>query len=220
MQQILELLANEQIHSQVENSWDLISRQFMEADASLPTHFMERRELSFHPYVKLLGYLTIGTKDLDGAIVEIGVWKGKSLALMALLADSPVEVIGIDPCALPGQKEELSYFHQTLFSSCHLVTRYSQEAIASVLQMSRTFRLLHIDGDHREESVFMDFLIYERFVVEGGYLVFDDYGDALYSPQVRGAVDKLRKLGLFSDYDIIGQVRDFQNSFVLRRKKI
>ena len=43
---------------------------------------MERTELSFHPYVKLLGYLCLEIDRLPGDIVEIGVWKGKSLAFV------------------------------------------------------------------------------------------------------------------------------------------
>jgi hypothetical protein len=217
MQQIRNLIADDDVRSKVEHSWDLISRSFIDAYETIPTHFMQREELSFHPCVKLLGYLVIGTRVLEGAIVEIGVWKGKSLAFMSSLADPSTTVIGIDPCFLKGQEEELTYFHRLLFPTCQIIVRRSEEAIAAVLENAPIIKLLHIDGDHRLESVFLDFLIYERFVVKDGYIVFDDYGDAIHSPQVRVAVDRMKDLGLFDGYHIIGPVSEFQNSFVLRK---
>jgi len=166
---------------------------------------MQRTELSFHPYVKLLGYLCLETSELPGDVVEIGVWKGKSLTFMRSLTSTPAKVIGVDPCALPGQSEELDYFHQQLFPSCNLIKKPSELAIQDVTNLSQSFKILHIDGGHAAENVFMDFLIYEHFVVPGGYVVFDDYGDHAYSPDVGPAVDDLREKGCFGNYEILGQ---------------
>jgi len=184
----------------------------------MPTRFMARTELSFHQYVKLLGYICLDVWDIPGDIVEIGVWKGKSLTFMSRLVGSTAKVIGIDPCELPGQPEELAYFQQILFPQCPIVQRYSQEAIEDTLQLSRTFKLLHIDGGHRRENVWADFLLFERFVTPGGYIVFDDYGDYQYSPEVGPAVNRLRDAGLFNEYEILGQLPAYEASYVLRKR--
>ena len=128
------------------------------------------------------------------------------------------KVIGIDPCALPGQSEELDYFHKQLFASCEVIKKKSELAIQDVTNLSRRFKILHVDGGHATENVFMDFLIYEHFIVPGGYVVFDDYADHLYSPEVGPAVDDLRQKGIFKNYEIVGQITNYENSFVLKKR--
>lgn len=215
--ELLAVLADAVTVAAIDRVWDGVSADFEAASASMPVRFMERRELSFHSYVKLLGFLCLLLRDVPGGIVEIGVWKGKSLTFMSRLAGNGAQLVGIDPCELPGQPQELAYFHQRLFSNCAIIPRYSQDAIEDALHIVPAFKLLHIDGGHLREHVWADFLLYERFVVPGGYIVFDDYGDRQYSPQVGPAVDRLRSRGLFSGYEIIGQPPGYEASFVLRK---
>jgi len=217
MTRLVKTLSDIQASSRVDAAWDRISADFVDAYEKIPRRYMERSELSFHPYVKLLGYLCLEIDSLPGDIVEIGVWKGKSLAFMRALTSPPAKVIGVDPCALPGQLEELDYFHQRLFPSCSLIKKMSELAIQDVTNLSQSFKILHIDGGHAAENVFMDFLIYEHFVVPGGYIVFDDYGDHAYSPAVGPAVDDLRQKRLFRNYEIVGQLPGYENSFVIKK---
>lgn len=217
MTQLANILNDAQINLRIDQTWDRITADFEKAYKEIPQPYMERSELSFHHYVKLLGYLCLETDKLPGDIVEIGVWKGKSLAFMRALTSAPAKVIGIDPCALSGQREELEYFHQRLYPSCSIIKKASELAIQEVTNLSQNFKILHIDGGHLAENVFMDFLIYERFITPGGYIVFDDYADHAYSPEVRPAVDDLRQKGLFRNYEVIGQIPDYQSSFVLKR---
>lgn len=83
--------------------------------------------------------------------------------------------------------------------------------------------ILFIDGDHSYDGVKMDFDIYSKYVKEGGYIVFDDYNDCKYSPDVNKAVNDLD----LSDYYIIGEFgsefgarpKDHKsNEFVIRKK--
>jgi hypothetical protein len=39
----------------------------------------------------------------------------------------------------------------------------------------------------------------------------------VYSPGVKIAVDEMNARGLFAGFEVIGPVRDFENSFLLRR---
>lgn len=210
-----ELLNEPEMVARVDGEWDRLTGDFAAAYDSMPTKFMQRGELSFHKFVKLLGYLCLGLKGLEGDIVEIGVWKGKSLALMSRLADVGTRVIGIDPCELVGQLDELGYFHRNLFPNAEVVVGYSQNVVGRVVDLTTKIKLLHIDGNHASENVWMDFLMYEHFVAPGGCIVFDDYMDHVYSPDVRPTVDKMRRLGLFDRYDVVGAVPRFENSYLL-----
>jgi hypothetical protein len=219
MELLNAILKDPAIKKQIDSEWERLTSDFDRAYAAIPAPYMERKELSFHPFVKLLGFLCLDLSSVQGDIIEIGVWKGKSLTLMKRLAEAPTKLIGVDPCALQGQEQELDYFHQSIFPECFVVKSYSEHAIEKVLEFSssKQFKLLHIDGGHLSENVWADFLIYERFVVPGGYVVFDDYTDHEYSPEVGPAVERLRAAGLFGSYEVIGQPVGYENSYVLRK---
>ena len=218
MQQISKFISNfAEQKEEVDSTWDQLGLDFIAADNELLTKFMPRRELSFHDQVKLLGYLSKNLSTLDGDIVEIGVWKGKSLALMERLMGQECQVIGIDPCELPGQKEELAYFRSKIFPNCTVVVNYSHLAMPNVLGLTKKIKLFHIDGGHQAINVWLDFLIYNPFVISGGYIVFDDYNDYKHSPEVRPTIDEMLALGLFANYEVIGATVEFPNSFLLKK---
>ncbi|MDE1193805.1 MAG: class I SAM-dependent methyltransferase [Pseudomonas sp.] len=58
--------------------------------------------------------------------------------------------------------------------------------------LSPKVALLHIDGGHAGRNVLLDFLLYSPSVVPGGFIVFDDYGDYLHSPEVGPACHGLQ----------------------------
>lgn len=201
----------------IEKVWVELSEDYIKFDNLLNPKFMERRELSFHDHIKLLGYLSHELVNIDGDILEIGVWKGKSLALMQKLSRNNAQIIGIDPCEIKGQREELNYFYSNIFPSCRLIINYSHMAVPELLAMTKKIKLLHIDGGHLRMHVWLDFIIYSQFVTTGGFIVFDDYNDFKHSPEVKPAVDEMNQLGLFSNYEVIGKLGEYSNSFVLKK---
>ena len=60
-------------------------------------------------------------------------------------------------------------------------------------------------------------MIYNPFVISGGYIVFDDYNDYKHSPEVRPTIDEMLALGLFANYEVIGATVEFPNSFLLKK---
>ena len=221
---------NDKNKSLVEKEWSNLTKQFELAQSNIPTRswmdfllmkekYMSRKELSFHDHVKLLGYLCIDVHSIPGDILEIGVWKGKSLALMDRLSSNETKIIGVDPCELPGQLPELKYYQEQLFQSAEIITDYSEKAISAVSDISQKFKIIHIDGGHSYHNVWMDFLLYERFLVPGGYIVFDDYNDLEFSPEVNPAVNDLQRKGFFERYKIIGAETEFNNSFLIQLSK-
>lgn len=213
----LRILSQPDAKQRVEEVWQALALEFESHYAAMPTKPMARTELTFHPYVKLLGYLCLDLAQVPGDVLEIGVWKGRSLALMDRLSPGGTQVIGVDPCALQGQQEELRYFHTRLFPDVKLVVDYSERAAPAVLTASRALKLVHIDGGHLRYNVWADFLLYAPFVVPGGYVVFDDYDDPVHSADVGPAVDEMKELGLFSEFEIIGPLAGYTNSYLLRR---
>jgi hypothetical protein len=217
-QHTLATLVSDPIASaEVEAEWAKLSAEFDKVNARKLHRYMERREVSFHSDVKLLGYLAIALRGQDGDLFEIGVWKGKSLSFMHRLAGGRSIAVGVDPLELEGQEKEIEVFRKKIFPDAHIVRSYSEYAVERVLALSRTFKLMHIDGSHLARNVWLDFLAYERFLLPGGYLVFDDYNDVKYSPEVGPAVDLMNKYGLFAGYEIIGSVEPYTNSFVLKK---
>jgi predicted O-methyltransferase YrrM len=202
----------------VDSVWADLEREFRAYQAEIPKEqAMPRTELSFHQHVRLLGFLALVTERVAGDIVEIGVWKGRSLALMSRLAAPGKRVIGVDPLELKGQKFEANYFRERIFPEVTLVQGYSEHSIREVVKLSQRLSLLHIDGGHLARNVLLDFLLYGDLIAPGGCIVFDDYRDSLYSPEVGPAVDLLRVGGFFKKFNILGSVAGFENSYVIQR---
>lgn len=77
--------------------------------------------------------------------------------------------------------------------------------------------ILFIDGGHHYNTVIADFNNYCKFVNIGGYIIFDDYMDYIYSPDVKKAVDNIVlniKSEMPEQYEIIGCLPNIQNSYV------
>lgn len=213
------LLGEARVRKTVDDIWDMIGGIFEQAQGNLPAQCaMPRRELSFHDQVKLLGYLCLLIGEVPGDIVEIGVWKGKSLCFMSQICGRKRRVFGIDPMELEKQPEELGCYHEKLFPEAILIRGYSEFSVDRFYADAPRTVLLHIDGGHAGRNVLLDFLLYAPSVVAGGFVVFDDYGDQRYSPEVGPAVDLLRVGGHFNDFHVIGSVSGFENSYLLQRK--
>jgi predicted O-methyltransferase YrrM len=202
----------------VDAVWTALEREFIGHHADMPKdQAMPRAELSFHQHVRLLGFLALAAERVSGDMVEIGVWKGKSLALMSRLAAPGKRVIGVDPLELKGQKFEANWFRERIFPEVTVIQGYAEHSIREVLKLSQRLSLLHIDGGHFARNVLLDFLLYGELISPGGFIVFDDYRDYLYSPEVGPAVDLLRVGGFFEKFNILGSVPGFENSYVIQR---
>lgn len=218
LKELNEFIGNPELNDQIAQVWALIGGHFEQAQAALPAeHAMLRSELSFHDQVRLLGYLCLLIGDVHGDVVEIGVWKGKSLVLMNEICNHQRRVIGIDPFELPNQFEEFSHYKNLIFPNAHVFRGYSELCAERFYNFSSAIALLHIDGGHSGRNVLLDFLLYSPRVATGGFVVFDDYRDFNHSPEVGPAVDLLRAAGYFKGFNILGSVRGFENSYVLQK---
>ncbi len=218
LQDLKGFISNPGLVDSISQVWALIGQHYEQAQQALPPEqAMSRSELSFHGHVQLLGYLALLLDGVEGDVVEIGVWKGKSLVLMNEVCNRERRVIGIDPFELPNQFEEFSHYQSLLLPDAHILRGYSEHCIERFQALAPKVALLHIDGGHAGRNVLLDFLLYSPSVVRGGFVVFDDYGDHQYSPEVGPAVDLLRAAGYFRGFSVLGVVAGFENSYVLQR---
>jgi predicted O-methyltransferase YrrM len=137
--------------------------------------------------------------------VEIGCYAGGSACLM--LQRKNTQVISID-LGEPILKEIVyrnvakHNVHTNQYAyiqgSSHL-----PETISQLSSMIEGIDILFIDGDHKYAAVKKDFEMYSHLVKPGGYIVFDDYNDSKYSPEVKIAVDEIVK-SLNTSYKIKG----------------
>ena len=74
--------------------------------------------------------------------------------------------------------------------------------------------ILFIDGDHLYDGVMQDFLNYSTLIKSGGYVIFDDYLDWIYSPHVKHAVDNIVNNIIGGEYEILGTPDDEFNARV------
>ena len=213
----LNILDESQACELVNSTWESLTSSYQKVYDEMSPKYMARTELSFHDQVKLLGYLCIETYHLPGDVLEIGVWKGKSLALLERLSPRNTKIIGVDPCEIEGQRQELREFIIKLIPNAIVLVNYSERAVKDVTSNSQAFKILHIDGGHLEHHVWTDFLLYSKFMVKGGYVIFDDYNDEKHSPEVKIAVDDMFRKGLFNGFNVIGVIKGFESSFVLQK---
>jgi predicted O-methyltransferase YrrM len=219
IKELIKKITDPKVSAYLDAHWEQLDRDFYTVQNQIPEdQRMPRSEISFHEDTKLLGYLTLLSTHLPGDLLEIGVWKGKSLAFMNRVKQSNRKVIGIDPLELKNQATELSFYKKNLYSDGVIIPAYSELAVEKLLQITTQISVLHIDGGHETRHVLLDFLLYEKNVVSGGFVLFDDYRDFEYSPEVGPAVDLLRVGGLFNNYKIFGNVPGFESSYLLQKK--
>ena len=125
------------------------------------------------------------------SFLEIGVYRGQTLSLAALLArllKFDCSVQGVSPFSPAGDavsryRSELDYLADTLQNFAHfslpqpsLLKAYSTDADAVKLISSHAWNIIYIDGNHDYEIVKQDWHLCSRSVSTGGLIILDDSG--------------------------------------------
>lgn len=137
--------------------------------------------------------------------LEIGCYAGGSACLM--LQRPNTNVISIDlgePIPVEVVLKNIKY-HNVFNNKYNYIKGDSQdlntEINLSKILNNNSIDILFIDGDHSLNGVKKDFEIYSKYVKNGGYIIFDDYNDYMFSPEVKIGVGELD----LSDYTILGE---------------
>ena len=123
------------------------------------------------------------------SFLEIGVFRGQSLSLTALLARQfklDCFMQGISPFSMAGDavskyRRDVDYYHDTLKNFAYftlpvpsLLKAYSTDPEAATLIASRTWDIIYIDGCHDYEVARQDWDICAKNLASGGLIILDD----------------------------------------------
>ena len=121
--------------------------------------------------------------------LEIGVYRGQSLSLAALLAREfklDCLVQGISPFSPAGDavskyRRDVNYYDDTLKNFAHfklpqpsLLKAYSTDPAAAQLIATRAWDLVYVDGNHDYEIARQDWDLCAKNLAPGGLIVLDD----------------------------------------------
>jgi len=154
----------------------------------------------------------------NGYYVEIGCYAGASSCLM--LQKEKINVVSIDlgfPVDQSIAEDNIKKFNaKENFFRYIKGNSHAEDTIEKLKTITKEIDILFVDGDHTKESVMKDFFIYSDLVISGGYIVFDDYNDHEYSPEVKLAVDSIVEK-TSHNYEIIGTI---ENTFGARPRNL
>lgn len=130
-------------------------------------------------------YRLLGRRPKIDVFVEIGVFDGGSLYMIAPFVKPGGLIIGIDPAKhYPGRKDPArgdrarAMIAQLVSDGydARMIEKFSAAAIDDVKEIlgDRQIDLLHIDGNHAYRFVKQDFDTYSPLVVKGGIVLMHD----------------------------------------------
>jgi len=129
-------------------------------------------------------------RRIQGNLLEIGVHHGKSAALMAMYAEPGQKVVLVDYELKPGPIERaLQAANPAPGVEFLTVHGDSRDLPASQLATAtrRSYRWIHIDGEHTGGAVTSDLGTANQLLAKDGVVVVDDFFSWLY-PQVTESV--------------------------------
>lgn len=172
---------------------------------------------TFHHHYYILYDIAKEFGDLLINYVEIGCYAGGSACLMLQRPNTNVISIDLGEPINPNIVQQNVKKLNTLNNNYNYIQANSQkqETVDQLKTLVNDIDILFIDGDHTYNGVKMDFEIYSPLVKNGGYIIFDDYNDFQFSPEVKKSVDDIVKNLL--GYEIIGTL---PNSFGARPKEL
>jgi cephalosporin hydroxylase len=141
--------------------------------------------------------------------VEIGCYAGGSACLMLQRENTSVFSIDLgNPINPDIVKQNVNKLNKHNNNYNYIKgSSHDLEIFNKLIECIDEIDILFIDGDHSYGGVILDFEMYSKLVKSGGYIIFDDYNDYQYSPQVNSAVDYIVS-NLKNSYNIIGTVKN------------
>ena len=173
---------------------------------------------TFHHHYHILYDIRTLLGNEKKIYTEIGTYCGGSLSLM-LQHDYETEIHCIDPLHVIKNQKEIVNSNIEQFNihnyKVNIHTKFSTDFQFISYLKSINFKtdILFIDGDHKFDVVISDFNLFKEFVNPGGYIVFDDYFDYLYSPEVKGAVDSIVQNIDKLEYTNIGTIPNIHKAY-------
>ncbi len=122
-------------------------------------------------------------------LLEIGVWKGRSAALMARHLRAAEDMWLLD--SWPQQEDVKKSLAAVLGDNIqqHSITLFSGTAreAALAIPLARRYRYIHVDGEHTAAGLRADLVLARRVMEPTGLIVIDDIFHGMY-PQLARAM--------------------------------
>jgi predicted O-methyltransferase YrrM len=173
----------------------------------------------FHNFTSILYDIRTILGDGEKTYLEIGTMSGSSAGLI-LQHEYKTNVFCVDPCidTIPDMYNTIKNNLEHLNVNNNNITifkNYSQDIslLQKLKEQEIKIDILFIDGDHKYDAVVRDFNNYKEFVNSNGYIIFDDYHDAQFSPEVKPAVDFLVKNLDSTEFEIVGALENHHNIY-------
>jgi hypothetical protein len=157
-----------------------ILESYLIASKGLPGWFFQRSSAIWDCLLTHQDEMKIG-----GNLLEIGVYRGKSALLSAMHARREEICLFVDP-VLHEQTETI--LRDASKAACVFVREPSVSLHCNPMSLShaRSFRWIHIDGEHSGTAVHEDMTIGCQLLGENGVLVLDDFFSPIW-PQITKA---------------------------------
>jgi cephalosporin hydroxylase len=187
---------------------------------------------TFHYHTHILHDIRTSLGDSVKTYLEIGSYAGGSMSFMSSHI-YPTKCYTVDlgyPMSQDIVERNVERFKNHNSSFRYFMGDSQDKGVIDIVRNEvKKIDILFIDGDHSRKGVLSDFTYYSDLVNIGGYIVFDDYLDYEFSPEVRGAVDEIVKEMNTDEYEIIGSLKydllseftkmDTNNLFVVKKIK-
>jgi predicted O-methyltransferase YrrM len=169
---------------------------------------------TFHHHFHVLSDIaSLHAANQSLTYVEIGCYAGASACLM--LQRPLTKVVSIDigkpvsPKTPIANAEKLNpHDNDYQYIKGNSQSRWTVRKLKKIID---EIDILFIDGDHSYEGVRKDFLLYHKLVKRDGYIIFDDYKDHEFSPEVKPSVDDI--IAEFAaSYEVIGCLENKHNA--------
>ena len=187
---------------------------------------------SFHNHYHILYDICDSFNHNDITYLEIGAFAGGSASLVSTNPNVK-KVYSVDLGSPINKEIPIRNVNKFKNENCTYDyfegSSFDEKVISLVEKTVKSVDILFIDGDHSHLGVLNDFKNFSNLVKPGGYIVFDDYMDDIYSPKVKGAVDYIVSELLNDEYVVYGSLtypeitktnieKPSSNEFIIRKK--
>lgn len=180
---------------------------------------------TFHHHYHILYDIRTLLGNEKKIYTEIGTFCGGSASLM-MSHNYETVLHCIDPLHVISNQYDIVKNNIVRFNKnnyeVNVYKKFSNDKnfIEELINSNFTTDILFIDGDHSYNGVINDFNNFEQFVNKKGYIVFDDYNDYMYSPEVKIAVDDIVKKIDTEKYEVLGTMENIKNSHDILNLKL
>ena len=166
-------------------SIERVQRFFSEDHKQIEGWFFPLDQLAFIELFSVQDQLQI-----TGDVAEVGVYQGKSLALLSLLKSSDERLLGFDLFVEDHQqKTEQNVQKYGIDDGLSLIKGLTSEIAQDNLDeiVARPLRFLHIDAGHEYHEVLEQLYLFSPYLADRGVIAMDDYQDREF-PGIEAAV--------------------------------